>query len=111
MREIFIQRFDEEIREIEDFPGYWASNLGRIISAPKIGNQNKWIVLKHCLDKDEYHYVCLHRDGKRHGKWVHDLVGRAFNDFSGPGNQWRHFPDKDLTNNKADNLQWGTCLK
>jgi hypothetical protein len=39
---------------------------------------------------------------------VHDLVGRAFNDFSGPGTEWRHHPDKDPANNRADNLIWGS---
>jgi hypothetical protein len=111
MREIFIQQFREGIREIEDFSGYWASNLGRIISAPNRQNGNKWIVLSPCLDSGGYQCVCLHRNGRRHTREVHDLVGRAFNDFSGPGIQWRHFPDSDKLNNRADNLIWGSQLK
>jgi hypothetical protein len=112
MRELFIQRFDEEIREIADFPGYWASNLGRIISAPKSGNsQNKWIVLSLSPGKGGHLQVGLCREGKVHTKKVHVLVGRAFNDFSRPGRQWRHFPDSDKMNNRADNLKWGSSLE
>ena len=107
MRILFIQQPGEEIREIEDFPGYWASDLGRVVSAPKY-NQNKWIVRRLCLDTDGYQMVGLHRDGHGNTRKVHDLVGRAFNDFSGPGDQWRHFPDPTRTNNRADNLIWGT---
>lgn len=109
MREIFIQRFDEEIREIEDFPGYWASNLGRIISAPKL-TQTKWIVLSPSIQVSGHLKVGLHRDRNTYNKRVHDLVGRAFNDFSGPGTQWRHL-DSNPANNRADNLKWGTRLE
>jgi hypothetical protein len=47
MRTLFIQQLGEEIREIEDFPGYWASNLGRIISDPKFGKggHKEWVAL------------------------------------------------------------------
>ena len=110
MRQIFVQQLGEEIREIEGFPGYWASNLGRIISAPK-GHQNYWIVLRPGLRRDGYHQVILCIEGHTHSKLVHDLVGRAFNDFSGPGTQWRHSPDKDQMNNRSDNLIWGSSIE
>src|ERR1019366_2272901 len=53
MRELFIQRFDEEIREIAEFPGYWASILGRIISAPKSiqSRKTEWTVLKDKINR------------------------------------------------------------
>jgi hypothetical protein len=111
MRELFIQRFDEEIREIAEFPGYWASNLGRIISAPKLSGQSKWIILQGgYLMKSGHLNVTLRRDGKNYKRTIHNLVGRAFNDFSGSGSQWRHL-DSDQTNNRADNLKWGTPLE
>src|ERR1019366_3562277 len=100
MRTLFIQQPGEEIREIEDFPGYWASNLGRIISAFHV----KWLVLCPSFNGWGYQKVTLHCDGKQYTRQVHDLVGRAFNDFSGPGTEWRYFPDSTRTNNRADNL-------
>jgi len=110
MRTLFVQQPGEEIREVEDFPTYWVSSLGRIISSPKSiqSRQNNWIVLRLSLDKWGYQMVIFIRDNHRYKRQVHDLVGRAFNDFSGPGDQWRHFPDSDKTNNRADNLIWGT---
>jgi len=95
----------EELREIDGFPGYWASNFGRIISN-KV--PNRWIVLKGSLNSDGYPGVSLYRDGERRNVKIMDLVGKAFNDFSGEGNQWRHSPDSDKNNNRADNLVWGT---
>jgi hypothetical protein len=110
MSTLFIQQPGEEIREIEDFPGYWASNFGRIVSAPKPGKGGhpEWVVLNLTPDKDGYQQVRIRCGGKGHTKKVHDLVGRAFNDFSGLGNQWRHFPDKTKVNNRSDNLVWGS---
>src|ERR1019366_3533270 len=110
MREIFIQQSDEDIREIEDFPTYWASNLGRIISAFK-SNQTGWIVLRHGLERSGHHCVSLRRDGRSYTRRVHDLVGRAFSDFSGSGDQWRHFPDSTKSNNRAHNLVWGSYFE
>jgi hypothetical protein len=40
----------EEIKEIEGFPGYLASNLGRIYSAPRTGCKD-WITLKASVNK------------------------------------------------------------
>jgi hypothetical protein len=57
-----------------------------------------------------YQIVTLCRVGHKHTKKIHDLVGKAFNDFSGLGIQWRHL-DSDKTNNRADNLIWGTSLE
>jgi hypothetical protein len=112
MRTLFNPQPGEEIREIEDFPGYFASSFGRIISAPKPGNnRNKWIVLKACLDTYGYPMVALHLDGKKHPKTVHKLVCRAFHGNPMEGQEVCHRPDATKTNNRADNLVWDTEIK
>ena len=111
MRIIFIQQPDEEIRPIEEFPGYWASNIGRIISAPKfnVSQQNKWIVLQGGLDGDGYRGVNLYREGEKHKKKVYILVGRAFNEYDDDlTKEWCHRPDANPLNCRADNLVWDT---
>ena len=113
MKIIFNTQPGEEIREIEDFPGYWASNLGRIISAPNHIHK-EWVVLKSCLSKSQggYEHLDLCRDGKRYTKEVHDLVGMAFNEYDDdPNKEWCHRPDATKTNCRADNLVWDTKRK
>jgi len=55
----------EEIKEIEGFPGYWASNLGRIYSAPRKGRKD-WITLKASLNTktNGYHTLKLSLKGR-----------------------------------------------
>jgi hypothetical protein len=111
MREIFIQRFDEEIREIVGFLGYWASNLGRIVSEPK-STQTKWVVLRPRGNHNGHYRVNVHQDGKYYTKFVHELVCKAFHDCDpSKGSQVRHHPDPNPANNRADNLKWGFSIE
>jgi hypothetical protein len=53
--------------------------------------------------------VDLHKgDGSRKRFLVHRLVLLAFVGPCPEGMECRHFPDRDVTNNNLDNLQWGT---
>jgi hypothetical protein len=113
-REIFVRQPDEELRQLEDFPGYWASNLGRLVSAPKPGNLNhkEWIVLQPATDGSERLSTNLYCGCDMFRVRVHDIVGRAFNEVDDtPSKQWCHRPDPDFTNNRADNLVWDTAQK
>lgn len=52
--------------------------------------------------------VTLWKNGKQETCLVHQLVMEAFVGPCPPGMEVRHFPDRDPTNNRLDNLQYGT---
>ena len=52
--------------------------------------------------------VTLYRSGKRKNRLIHQLVMEAFVGPRPKGMEVRHFPDRDPTNNRLDNLQYGT---
>ena len=115
MREIFIQRFDEEIRECSDFPGYWASNLGRIISAPKSfqSRQTQWIVLKSVMVGSigrKYPAISTYINGHQQLVKIHILVARAF--IPNPDNKptVNHI-NGIKTDCKVGNLEWATMAE
>lgn len=55
-----------------------------------------------------YLTVMLYRNRKYRAAYVHHLVLEAFVGPCPPGMECRHFPDRDPTNNNAENLSWGT---
>ena len=68
-----------------------------------------------CLKPGRIHgkghaYVMLRRRGEKSQKQflVHRLVLFAFVGPCPKGMECRHFPDRDPTNNKLENLSWGT---
>jgi len=88
---------------IPDFPGYYASKDGRILSlkykTPRILRQIK--------TKDGYYYVFLYRNHKKYKMWVHRAVLMAFDRKPLPNEECRHL-DGNPANNKLENLCWGT---
>lgn len=53
--------------------------------------------------------VDLHeRPHRRRQAAIHVLVAEAFHGAPEPDQEVRHYPDPDPTNNRADNLIWGT---
>lgn len=104
--DLLIKRFtkylDETWKEIENYPGYYVSNYGQVISAKR----NKLLVP--VPDKDGYTRVGLsNKDGVKTFK-VHRLVALAF--VPKPSND----PEADFVNhkneikddNRACNLEW-----
>lgn len=100
-------------KDIEDYPNYQVSNLGRVRSKERISkccyNSTRKVkekTLKLFIDKKGYYDVCLFKDGK-HTKKVHKLVAKAFlpNDNDYP---CINHIDGNKLNNRIDNLEWCT---
>jgi len=109
-----------EYREIPGFPGYRVGNDGSVWSRlvqESRGHQRGWItVLGDIWRKmtmrsttEGYHTVVLcDGKGKQKNARVHMLVLEAFIGPRPQGMVCRHFPDPDPTNNRVENLSWGT---
>lgn len=104
-----------EYRDIQDFPGYRVGDDGSVWSCHLWGNNtgklcDKWRRLKP-RKVHGYLAVDLCTQGKKHSYLVHRLVLEAFIGPCQDGMECRHFPDCDPTNNRLENLQWGTNKK
>lgn len=104
---------EKEIKPIPDFPGYAVSNYGEVYSlwqgrgrGARIGRSYRR--LKTTLDNRGRENVTLSRSGKRVSQRVHCLVLQSFVGPRPPGMEACHFPDRDQTNNRLDNLRWDT---
>lgn len=90
-------------------PGYRVSNTGRVQSCvtrgrtPRVGTE--WRDLKLNRLKSGHLQVWL---GRGDCRYVHALVLEAFVGPCPPGMEACHFPDRDPSNNRLDNLRWGT---
>lgn len=123
------ERFDEGIQnlgveveiwfDILNYEGFYqASNFGRIRSVSRsIVNiygrtiKRKEKILKGFKDEDGYLMVSLSKNGKWKTKKVHRLVLETFCGPSPSKSVCRHFPDQTPTNNRLDNIQWGTSTE
>ena len=94
-----------EFRIIPEYAKYAATTDGDIWSCWK----GVWRKLRPAVTKP-YGYLQVNlanADGHK-SIWVHQLVLRAFVGPCPDGMECRHFPDRDPTNNRPENLQWGT---
>jgi hypothetical protein len=62
-------------------------------------------------NQNGYRFVGLYRDGIGISFYVHRLVLEAFVGPCPPKHECRHFPDSDRTNNRLENLSWGTRIE
>lgn len=93
----------EIFREIDGFPDYEVSNLGRVCSFK--GKYPK--ILKPGKNRYGYLYVILYNGGKMIGKTIHRLVAEAFVPNPENKSEVNHI-DEDKLNNVAENLEWVT---
>lgn len=102
---------DEVWKEVIGFDGwYLVSNIGNVRSVDRNiadGRRIKGKMLKQFIDKDGYHKVTLHVNGKLFKKFVHRIVAEAF--IPNP----RNYPiinhvDENPENNSVLNLEWCT---
>ena len=93
---------DAEIfKEINDFEGYYISNLGRVKSCKR--KTEKFIAVKD--DTHGYLIVKLWKDNKQYSKKIHRLVAEAF--ISNPENlRDVNHKDENKHNNCVENLEW-----
>jgi hypothetical protein len=91
-------------REIPNWPGYWATPEGQILSS-KVGPA--LIRRKVRPDRNGYHQVDLRQSGHRETVLVHRLVLETFVGPRPPGMQCRHL-NGDQTDNRLWNLEWAT---
>jgi hypothetical protein len=64
-------------------------------------------IIKPCKKDNGYLYVSLTKNRIRNNKYIHRLVAEAFINQQDGKNVVNH-KDYDVTNNKADNLEWVT---
>lgn len=86
-------------KEIESHPDYKISNMGRV-SGKRVN------FLKPCLFRG-YPKVFLQKDGRFSRKTIHSLVLAAFISPRPRGHVSRH-KNGIKTDNRAENLEWGT---
>lgn len=101
---------DEIWKEIEEYPNYEVSNLGRVRTTKYYSNaQKKYydriLVLKQKTNRWGYNHVGLSNKNGRKSKIIHRLVAQAF--ISNPNNYLEiNHKDGNKQNNCVDNLEW-----
>lgn len=108
----------ENWKWIKNYKGkYKISNLGRVKSVPRaimVSGGGTRIssprYLKPAVCPSGHLYVCLCKNTVKHNHYIHRLVLEAFIGPCPDGMECRHFPDRDPTNNRLDNIQWGSRL-
>jgi hypothetical protein len=98
-------------REIPRFVGYRFSADGRVETRYRGGRLgNQWVELKGSIQKNGRLRVDLRMPGQQKARhyFLHCLILEAFAGPAPPGTQACHFPDRNLLNNRIDNLRWDT---
>lgn len=106
----------EEIwKDIPGFPGYQASNCGRIRSHNKVTSSSRFPVrhwkdriLKQKVAKDRCSRVSLWKGGEERTALVHRLVASAFLENLFDTDMTVNHKDGNRQNNNIENLEWLT---
>ena len=96
------KEFDGDWRPVPGWIGYYASADGQVRSEHQI--------LRASSGKYGHLFVCPSVAGKQRPEAVHRMVCAAFNGACPQGMECRHL-DGNPTNNKPENLAWGTKLE
>lgn len=107
----------EVFRPVPGFPNHRVSNLGRVQRKktpgrkwPEAGNFI-WLDVKAFPAGEGYLAVNLCDRGRQVKRYIHRLVLEAFVGPCSPGMQARHVNCRDKTDNRLENLCWGTPLE
>lgn len=95
---------EEVWKDIEEFPGYQISTLGRGRSIVRTGGAR---LLVPATNSRGYQHFCFVKDGKHYNRTAHRLVAEAFLSKPKYADQVNH-KDGNKTNNRVDNLEWCT---
>lgn len=105
---------EEEWRDVVGYAGlYKISSLGKVMSMSRVvWNGHKWHshpgrILSPGKVR-ESPYVQLWKNGTGKNFFIHTLVLTAFVGPCPDGMECCHFPDRDPTNNRIENLRWDT---
>ena len=101
MNEKKTEHLDEIWKDIDDYPNYQVSNLGRV------KNKTADRILKPFLVGQGYYCVALYRNNVSRFHYIHRLVGSAFLDKCEDKPVINH-KDGNRTNNIVSNLEWCT---
>lgn len=95
---------DELWKPVQDFDGYWVSDHGRLYSSISSS-----FIYGSPVGRCGHIDISLRKNNRRHHRYMHRLVAEAF--IPNPHNYpiVRHLDD-DPSNNRVDNLAWGTDL-
>jgi len=97
---------DESWASIPDTKGYWVSNLGRVYSE----RTSRLLKARRMPRRGHMQVGVRRQDGTRYMTYVHRLVALAFiGPQPSPAHEVCH-GDGDPTNNRVENLRWGTRL-
>lgn len=100
-----------QIKQIPDWPGYWADTNGGIWSAWTRGGKNTgkpFRKLQPGRTSTGRLTVSPIVNGVQRTCQVHRLILETFVGPCPPGMESCHFPDRDPTNNRPENLRWDT---
>ena len=99
-------------KDIEGYPNYMVSNMGRVKSLERNVIRGRGglykveeKILKSTKDKNNYLYVCLCKEGKVKVFKVHRLVAQAFLDNPNNLPQVNHRNEIKI-DNRVENLEW-----
>jgi hypothetical protein len=96
-------------RDVPGWPGYVASTQGHVFSCRTNGGKlgDRWHFRCPTLSRDGYLQLGVHQNRRSLFTGVHSLVLSAFEGRCPPGLQVRH-GNGNRTDNRIDNLRWGT---
>lgn len=93
-------RMSHHYKEIEGYPGYYVTVTGTI--------RNKYRKLKPSVHRDGHLYHVVIREGVQAKLFVHKAVMLTYGAYNHEEKPLIRHLDGDPTNNRLENLAWGT---